>query len=633
MVSVLTALIIAIITRGKYYIAREQHFFATMSPDELIECAICNKSYEARDMVYCLAYNEKMCSLCCCLDLRCKDICKRKRRRRNRQPQESVSPPRGDSILDDFPLHFRRFFRLFAIVAGSLASVFGIFYYQAVLTDVPNLEVYFKFLTNIFVFVLIIAGICVWWISLEQEHRQKTELELDQYILSLEQEITEHKKTAANLERAQRQTEIELMHRRKISEALKANTRQQELILSNITIGIAHTKNNRLDWCNNRFVQLTNLGRKRLNGFPTRGLFPDDGTYEQIILDSDNVLSAGNCYTTEVQMTRDNSEFFWCRLVGNALDSDSVREGIIWMLDDITERKQTLQDLRNSEERLRELNENLEGMVKERTNELERSYQSLRQADKMASLGILVAGMAHELNNPIGFIKLNSKIISDAMEDILPFLEQCAPDHEEITIAGMDYQYAKRSIPKLLFGIQEGTDRISGIVSNLRDYSRKTPLKIKSPVDVNQVVEASLSLLANAIKKATNRLDIKMQANLPNITGDFRGIEQVLINLLQNSCQALTDKRQAIRIKTYKENNHVFIQIEDEGPGIPAEHLTRVLDPFFTTKREKGGTGLGLSISHEIVEKHEGSMIIENAIGGGTSVTLSFRASENGKKG
>ena len=275
---------------------------------------------------------------------------------------------------------------------------------------------------------------------------------------------------------------------------------------------------------------------------------------------------------------------------------------------------------------LRHINEHLEELVVERTQTLERTYQSLQEADKMASLGILVAGMAHEINNPIGFIKLNSKIINDALVDILPILDKYEKDFEELAIAGMEYSYARHSIPKLLKGIEEGTDRISGIVSNLRDYSRQNPFNIEGRVDINQAVATSLSLLANEIKKKTDNLQIHTAKKISTFNGDLQNIEQVIINLIHNSCQALTSKQQAIQIITYQNNQDIVLKIKDEGMGIPSHDLKHVYDPFFTTKRLQGGTGLGLSISSKIIKKHNGEITIESEVGVGTEVTLRFQS-------
>jgi len=317
---------------------------------------------------------------------------------------------------------------------------------------------------------------------------------------------------------------------------------------------------------------------------------------------------------------------WWFSLIqeNQNVTEDELDKHILELNQEVIERKKAEDDLKKSEESLRLLNENLEGVVRERTKELKRSYASLRQADKMATLGILISGVAHEINNPVGFIKLNSKILFDAWNDILPTLQTYNDEYEELYLAGMPFEYARQSLPKLLKGIHEGSERITGIVDNLKDYSRQTPLNMAGKVDINQALDASLILLNNSINKSTKALQVMKSENIAGFRGDTRSVEQVLINLIQNACQALPDNDKSIVIKTYADNGYVVFSIRDEGVGIPPENFKHIRDPFFTTKRHQGGTGLGLSISERIIEDHRGIMEIDSEVGKGTAITLKF---------
>ncbi|WP_051147807.1 ATP-binding protein [Desulfotignum balticum] len=299
---------------------------------------------------------------------------------------------------------------------------------------------------------------------------------------------------------------------------------------------------------------------------------------------------------------------------------------------EVTDRKQAEIRLLDSEDRLRHLNENLEVLVKERTQELKSSYRSLRQADKMASLGILVSGMAHEVNNPINFISLNSKLLKDVWQDILPALEEYEKTYGDLEIAGMSFDYARLSIPKLLAGISQGADRVSGIVHNLKDFSLQHSRNMKGQVDINKALEASLALMESVIKKSTNHFQVFMDPAVPLFRGDSRSIEQVMINLIQNACQALQTPDRGITVNTGTHNGQVIFSILDEGEGILPRMLKHVTDPFYTTKRGQGGTGLGLSISAGIVEEHQGVLKISSVPDQGTRVELRFPKMINDKE-
>ncbi len=193
-----------------------------------------------------------------------------------------------------------------------------------------------------------------------------------------------------------------------------------------------------------------------------------------------------------------------------------------------------------------------------------------------------------------------------------------------LRIGGMEYGYARTSIPKLLHGIQDGAERITSIVSNLKDYSRQMPVNLTGKVDLNAALDAALVLLAIFIKQSTDHLSVRTAATLPRFAGDQRRVEQVIVNLVQNACQALPDRSKSIEITTAAHENRVVLSVRDCGVGISKEDLGHVLDPFFTTKREMGGTGLGLAVSQSIMNEHGGALQIDSILGLGTTVTLRF---------
>jgi polar amino acid transport system substrate-binding protein len=246
------------------------------------------------------------------------------------------------------------------------------------------------------------------------------------------------------------------------------------------------------------------------------------------------------------------------------------------------------------------------------------------QASKMAALGVLVSGVAHEINNPTNFIMLNAPILRDAWENALPILEAYYQENGDFLMGGMKYSDMRQHVPRLLAGVADGAGRIKQIVANLKTYVRGDGADLSQRVDVNAVIQSALSLISNVIRNATSHFTVRCKPGLPPVLGSFQRLEQVIINLIQNACQALADKTRGIFIATMLDDtgDHVVIQVQDEGAGISAEDLVRIREPFFTTKQEAGGLGLGLSISARIVEEHRGTMRFTSQPGVGTTVEI-----------
>ncbi|MBK8944666.1 MAG: PAS domain-containing protein [Ignavibacteriae bacterium] len=247
--------------------------------------------------------------------------------------------------------------------------------------------------------------------------------------------------------------------------------------------------------------------------------------------------------------------------------------------------------------------------------------EQLIHADKMASLGILVSGIAHEINNPNNFIMLNINLLKKIWEDVKPILNQYYIENGDFALGGMSYKNFVEKIDKSYESILSGSDRIKKIIDNLTNYS-KYPSKEYKKISINEVVEVAISITNNFITKSTNRFNVNYSKGFPLVWGSANRLEQVVINLINNACQSLTNVNQKISIKVYEESNKVIIEVEDEGEGIDEKDLKHIFDPFYTTKREKGGTGLGLSISYNIVKNHNGDFKIESAKGKGTKAKI-----------
>jgi len=261
--------------------------------------------------------------------------------------------------------------------------------------------------------------------------------------------------------------------------------------------------------------------------------------------------------------------------------------------------------------------------------ELRLHQQQLVQADKMAALGVLVSGVAHEINNPTGFILLNMPIVKAALLDAMRIVDEqrdaLGPDFH---LAGLPYARVREELPHMLDEMLAGGRRIKHIVDDLKNFARREDAPRFEAVDLNAVARAAVRLVDNTIRKTTRHIEMELAPDLPRVRGNAQRIEQVVVNLLLNACQALPDATRGVRVVTQDAPGpgQVALRVVDEGVGIPPEHLPRLTDPFFTTKRETGGTGLGLSVSAGIVKEHGGRLEFDSQVGRGTIATLTLPA-------
>jgi len=258
--------------------------------------------------------------------------------------------------------------------------------------------------------------------------------------------------------------------------------------------------------------------------------------------------------------------------------------------------------------------------------ELRNRQQQLVQADKMAALGILVSGVAHEINNPNGLILLNMPVMMEAFRDAEPILEEHFRAHGDFDFAGLRYSRMREALPRLMSQTLEGSRRVKMIVEDLKDFARQQEPGLTTDVDLNEVVRTVLRLMANLIEKSTEHFTATYGDAIPLVRGSAQRIEQVVVNLLVNACQALPGPDRAIALATFVDPGErvVVLEVRDQGSGISPEHLPHLTDPFFTTKRENGGTGLGLSVSSGIVKEHGGTLTFTSTPGEGTTVRMTL---------
>ncbi len=262
----------------------------------------------------------------------------------------------------------------------------------------------------------------------------------------------------------------------------------------------------------------------------------------------------------------------------------------------------------------------------------EAQQEQLVQFDKMVALGTLVSGVAHEINNPNNFIMLNTPLLLEAWSSALPILEGYYEENGDFLLGGLQFSEMRGTVVQLFQGVVDGARRIKSIVDSLKGFARASTAELAYGVDVNVVVQSAIRLLQNKINRSTERFFVQCEPDLPRIKGNSQRLEQVILNLLQNACEALPDKERRIRICTCheKQKGCIVVTVSDEGVGIPADKLHNIMDPFFTTKRDIGGTGLGLAVSSSIVKHHGGTIRFSSQPGEGTTVKLSLPLPSNG---
>ncbi len=247
----------------------------------------------------------------------------------------------------------------------------------------------------------------------------------------------------------------------------------------------------------------------------------------------------------------------------------------------------------------------------------------LIQTDKMTSLGQLVSGIAHEINNPNTFIRGNVSIIQEAMKDILPILDEHARLDGGLQIARLNYDVFRSNIPILLEDMAQGANRIKAIVEGLRKFAKRDDGVLNDEVDLNEIIQSCLRLVSNQIgRKAT--VSLELGADIPKVKGNFQRLEQVVVNILINASQAIDKKMGAIVIQTahLEREGEILLRISDDGKGIDEKSVKQIFDPFFTTRRNQGGTGLGLSIAYGIIKEHKGRIEVESKVGSGTTFSI-----------
>jgi two-component system NtrC family sensor kinase len=443
--------------------------------------------------------------------------------------------------------------------------------------------------------------------------------------------------------------------RKQVEEKLKEIQRQQQAILNNIPdIAWLKDKESRFIAVNEPFGKACGLSPETLVGKTDLDIWPG-ALAVRYRADDREVMLSGRRKCVEEPLADKEGKIQWIETIKTPIYNDKNEIiGTTGIARDITDRKKIQGELEKKNRELAEVNKNLELKEKALENillDLQRAHKELKnaqgqlvQSEKLASIGQLAAGMAHEINNPVGFIASNLSILRKYIKHISKVLQSYdvlksaarrkdAKKVEEALIAvggiekELDLKYILTDVDTLLNDSEQGADRIRKLVNDLRTFSRRGE-DSRAPADLNEVLDGILNIVWNEIKYKAELH--KEYGKIPSVSCNAQQMGQVFMNVLINAVQAIKEKG-VITIRTYADEKNVCVEISDTGKGIHPEILSKIFDPFYTTKKVGEGTGLGLSISYELVKKHNGDIAVKSEAGKGTTFIVSLPINK-GKK-
>jgi len=352
-------------------------------------------------------------------------------------------------------------------------------------------------------------------------------------------------------------------------------------------------------------------------------IHPDDRY--RVEADIRGVMENGTDYRSEYRIVRPDGSIRWLESKGRLKrDADGKALSMFGAVMDITVRKEIEAQVVAQYEHVAGIN----AQLLEANKQLEHAKNQVLQSEKMASIGLLAAGVAHEINNPVGYVNSNLGTLEKYLADIFVALDkyesmEAMVDADNPLLgevlqlkARVDLDFLRKDIKALIGESHQGLERIKKIILDLKDFSRQDVEEHWVWADVRRGLESTLNVVWNELKYKCEV--VKEYSDLPDIYCLPSQLDQVFMNLLINAAQAI-EVRGTVTIRTGQEGDSVWVSVSDTGKGIPPENIPHLFDPFFTTKPVGKGTGLGLSVSYNIVEKHGGKIEVQSEVGKGTT--------------
>ena len=431
----------------------------------------------------------------------------------------------------------------------------------------------------------------------------------------------------------------DITDRKRAEEMLWLYDRAIAATSTGVTISDATDPEHPIIYCNPAFESMTGYRRQEIIGKNGRFLHGSDTDPAAVEIIRQALQTESECKVILKNYRKDGTAFWNCFSLSPVRDRMGKLTHFIGVQRDITERKQAEEALHNSEAQSREQAAQLAATLEQ----LKATNSQLVQSEKMSSLGLLLAGVAHEINNPVSFIYGNLAHLTNYTQDLFEHLE-LYQQHYPNPVAEIqeareknDLDFLAEDLPKILSSMSLGVERICQIVQSLRNFSRHDDSQMK-PVNLHEGINSTLLILNHRLKGNGEKPPIqivKQYGELPTVECFAGPINQVFMNILSNAidaledvtsrqtCQEMLENPSQIRIGTEVVGNFVEIKIADNGPGITEQVKQQIFDTFFTTKPIGKGTGMGLSISYQIiVERHKGELYCTSELGKGTEFTI-----------
>lgn len=431
----------------------------------------------------------------------------------------------------------------------------------------------------------------------------------------------------------------DITDRKRAEEMLWLYDRAIAATSTGVTISDATDPEHPIIYCNPAFESMTGYRRQEIIGKNCRFLHGSDTDAAAVEIIREALQTESECKVILKNYRKDGTAFWNCFSISPVRDRTGKLTHFIGVQRDITERKQAEEALHNSEAQSREQAAQLAATL----NQLKATNSQLVQSEKMSSLGLLLAGVAHEINNPVSFIYGNLAHLTNYTHDLFHHLE-LYQQHYPNPVAEIqeereknDLDFLAEDLPNILSSMSVGVERICQIVQSLRNFSRHDDSQMK-PVNLHEGIDSTLLILNHRLKGNGEKPQIqivKQYGELPTVECFAGPINQVFMNILSNAidaledansrqtCQEMLENPSQIRIGTEVVGNFVEIKIADNGPGITEQVKQQIFDTFFTTKPIGKGTGMGLSISYQIiVERHKGELYCNSELGKGTEFTI-----------